>query len=78
MKSVFQSSTPQHNHVVSSRLPRAHLLCTPPVCSSGRRVASKAAPLANEQEQYTVRLESLGCPKNVVDGVNCVSAPSNF
>ena len=69
MKGVSNKSTLGHNHVSYSERPRAHLLRSPVVCSSKRKVAAKAAPLAQEQEQYTVRLESLGCPKNVVDGI---------
>lgn len=69
MKGVSNKSTLRHNHISLSEGPRAHLLRSPTVCSSKRKVAAKAAPLAQEQKQYTVRLESLGCPKNVVDGI---------
>ena len=33
-----------------------------------RRACKGPVKAAQSQEQYTVRLESLGCPKNVVDG----------
>ena len=68
MKLVFHSGTTEHTHVVVSEGPRKHSLHVAAFCSRRRKIAAKAAPQAQEQEQYTVRLESLGCPKNVVDG----------
>lgn len=75
MKGVLHSSKLRHNHGVLPDFPRAHILHSRSFCSSKRRVARDAAPLAQEQEQeqYTVRLESLGCPKNVVDGIFHIS-----